>query len=179
MAEHEWELLEQMGAHELAQARHSGVSSSPCLLAETDPAYHGFTPLETLVEQLNTLLEAERAGALVCAKTLAQVGDEATRQLLQQVREDEVRSCRGLLRSLREVQGAPSQAIGAFYERAMAIPDIRERLQLLERGQQWVARRIGEWLPGVANAVVFAQLKTMRDDHLRGIALLQRYLAGE
>lgn len=179
MAENEWELLDQLGAHEPAQTQRAGVSSAPCLLAETDPAYHGFTPLPMLVEQLNTLLEAERAGALVCAKTLAQVEDETTRHLLLHVREDEIRSCRGLLRSLREVNGTPSQRIGAFYDKAMAIADIRERLQLLERGQQWVARRVGEWLPGVANAAVFEQLQTLRDDHQHGVALLQRHLAGE
>jgi hypothetical protein len=179
MSEREWELLEQLGAHEPAQSPRKGVSSPPCLLAETDPAYHGFTPLATLVEQLNTLLEAERAGALVCARTLAQVEDEATRDLLQQLREDEIKSCRGLLRSLREVSGTPSQVIGAFYAKAMAIADIRERLQLLERGQNWVAKRIAEWLPGVANPVVIEQLKMMRDDHVQGIAALQRHLAGE
>ena len=100
----------------------------------------------------------------------AQVEDEATRHLLLHVREDEIRSCRGLLRSLREIEGTPSQVIGAFYEKAMVIADVRERLQLLERGQQWVARRIGEWLPGVANAAVFEQLQTMRDDHQHGIS---------
>lgn len=176
MTASDWKLLEQLGAHEAASAQAASYHSPACELSRTDPAYHGFTPLDTLAEQLNTLLEAERAGALVCAKTLAQASDDTLRTLLQALREDEVQSCRGLLGSLRELNATPSQAIGAFYDKAMAIDDLSERLHLVVRGQNWVARKIAEWLPGVTNPVVRQQLDAMQADHLRGISALQQYL---
>lgn len=169
------ELLEKLGAHIPESGTVAKPSSAPCLMADTDPAYHGFTPLDTLVERLNTLLEAERAGALVCAKSLEQAPDEATRALLQRLREDETRSCRGLLHSLKELGATPSRDIGAFHDKAMAIADLAERLRFVERGQSWVARHIDEWLPGVAHPAVHAQLSAMRDDHLNGIAALQQH----
>lgn len=177
MTARDWKLLEQLGAHAPAAASAARCHSPPCDLADSNPAYHGFTPHQLLVEQLNTLLEAERAGALVCAKTLGQIHDESLRALLQLLREDEVQSCRGLLGSLRVLQATPSQAIGAFHEKAMALEDSTARLQLLVRGQRWVARKIGEWLPGVIQPEVRQQLEQMRADHLRGMAALERYLS--
>ena len=169
------ELLENLGAHRPEITGQTGVSSSPCMVGDTDPAYHGFTPLETLIEQLNTLLEAERAGALVCAKSLKEAPDEITRRLLESLRECETRSCRGLLHSLQVLGATASKNIGAFHDKAMSITDMHARLHYLLRGQQWIENHINEWLPGVANAQVHAQLLAMRDDHVEGIAALLQH----
>lgn len=171
-----WALLDQLGAHRPAPVDDStlaGCSSPPCQQTHTDPAYHGFLADADVVARLNVLLEAERAGALVCAQTLKQLPAGELHDLLLRIQHDEVKSCRGLLCSIHLLNGTPSTAIGDFHPKAMAIADLAERLHLLDRGQAWVVRQLDALLPQVMQPEVFAQLRAMRDDHRGNIEKLR------
>ncbi len=95
---------------------------------------------------LNLLLESERAGVAVLARLAGEVEQEELRTLLLDAREEELRNAATLERLIRQDGGNPSAAIGPFVAKVAALGSLRERLNLLMRGQEWVARKIEETL---------------------------------
>jgi hypothetical protein len=118
---------------------------------------------------LNELLEAERAGARVAMETARDMPPCALTTLVQDVHKDEVRWCSTLMRTVKALQGTPSSATGAFWGKAMAIPDLEQRLHFLNRGQAWVVRRLEALIPRVQDAQVRTDLGVMLEAHCRNI----------
>jgi hypothetical protein len=145
-------------------------ASPACALAEVDPAYRGYLPRDELIAFLNTLLEAEQAGVKVANAFLEDAGDTATVALLRAVRADEARYAALLGRLIRDLGGTPSAKAGAFYERAIAIDGMAARLAFLNRGQGWVAKKLRETLPRIAEDAVHAALAEMLATHDANIA---------
>ncbi len=153
-------------------------SRSPvCYAGEADPAYMGYMPDSELVDLLNTLLEAERAGARVLTALVQDHDSAEARELLRRVRRDEARYCALLTGLVERIGGTPSQATGAFRDKVLALEDRRARLGLLNRGQRWVARRLDEALPRIARDDVHAALREMRDTHLGNIDACEALVA--
>lgn len=126
------------------------------------------TPLLTraaLVDALQELLAAERAGARVAMSSLRETRDAGQRRLLEQIRQGEADSCRRLNVSLQRLGAAPTRKVGDFHDKAMAIADLAERLVFVDRGQRWVIRRIQTLLPGCEHAVVRAELQAVLQTH--------------
>ena len=120
---------------------------------------------------LNTLLEAERAGARLLAVYLAQLPrGSALHAALADVQRDEAHNCAVLIGCLGEIGIEASRATGAFLEKGMAIDDWQKRLSFLNRGQDWVARRLAEALPDIADPEVRSVLEDMHASHLANIA---------
>lgn len=95
---------------------------------------------------LNVLLEAERAGVVALA-TLAQQVDHADLQrLLLTSKEDEAADAKTLDDLIRVNGGQPSAGTGPFAAKVAAAGTLRERLQLLIHGEEWVARKVEEAL---------------------------------
>lgn len=124
---------------------------------------------DELLVALNELLEAERAGARVALETARDMPPCAVTTLVQAVHEDEVRWCSMLMRSIKALEGTPSSATGAFWGKAMAIPDLEQRLSFLNRGQAWVVRRLEALIPRVRDARVRTDLGVMLEAHRRNI----------
>lgn len=118
-----------------------------------------------LADALNELLSAERAGARVAAFSLKQAGEERQRRLLEEIHRGEADSCRRLRRCLLHLGAEPTRAFGAFYEKCMAIADLDERLALVDRGQRWVIRKLGELLPRIDDPLVRRELEAMLETH--------------
>jgi len=127
-------------------------------------------PVTELVELLNTLLEAERAGARVLAAFLSDYERDtpAWRQLAA-VQRDEAKNCAILMDLIRRVNGTPSAVTGDFLEKALAVQGKAARLQFLNRGQRWVARKISEALPHIEQSSACGALYAMRESHLLNI----------
>jgi nitronate monooxygenase len=89
-------------------------------------------------------------------------------QKLRAVQRDEARNCAVLIHLLLEAGVAPSTATGAFYQQGLSIRGWSERLEFLERGQAWVARRIAVALPGVPTPQGRRLLEAMHRSHLAG-----------
>lgn len=123
-----------------------------------------------LLDFLNTLLEAERAGAKVLAALIRQNGAPEGNALLREVGRDEARYCAMLTQLIERLGGTPSPATGAFQDKVMALPTLTERLALLNRGQAWVARRVEEALPRIEDTAIYAELTEMRDTHRANVA---------
>ncbi|MGH8631085.1 MAG: DUF6306 domain-containing protein, partial [Burkholderiales bacterium] len=127
---------------------------------------------------LNQLLEAERAGAKLLSAFLAELPpDSDAWARLHSVQRDEARNCAVLILLLQDVRAEPSMATGDFYHKALAIEDWRERLEFLNRGQAWVARRIGAALPRVPESPAQRALQEMHDSHRENMRVCENLLA--
>ncbi len=129
---------------------------------------------DELLNFLNEMLEAERAGA----KTLLQIARDSKRSgvasLAQAVHHDEARWCAMLTRAIRDLNGDPSLKTGQFYEKVMALSGETERLALINRGQGWVVKKLREALPKIADAGLAGRLSAMLVSHERNIAAVDR-----
>lgn len=114
---------------------------------------------------LQDLLSAERAGAKVAGESLQQCDDAVQRKLLEQIRQGEVDSCRLVLNCLNHLGIEPNRETGAFYGKAMAIESLEERLPFVDKGQQWVIRKLREYLPGCEDAFIRTELEKMLEIH--------------
>lgn len=128
---------------------------------------------DELLAVLNELLEAERAGARVAMDTGREVPPSDTADLVQDIHKDEVRWCGMLMRVIRTMNATPSTTTGAFWGKAMAIPDLDDRLMFLNKGQAWVVRRLEALIPRVEDAAVRADLAEMLQAHRENIARVE------
>jgi hypothetical protein len=126
---------------------------------------------DALVACLNELLEAERAGARVALETARQSQNPTIMELMQYIQHDEARWCAMLLRQIKALGATASPRMGAFYEKAMAIDDIAERIAFLNRGQGWVVRKLRELIPKVEDSSLSADLHHMLSSHVANITL--------
>ena len=124
-----------------------------------------------LAGELNVLLEAERAGARVGAALVAEAKQRgaAWQDLARVIHDDEVHWARLLFEAVRGLGAEPSDKVGDFYERAMAIDGFEARLAFVNRGQGWVARKLREILPQVQDPVLRTSLQDMLDRHVVNI----------
>ncbi|MGE3745035.1 MAG: DUF6306 domain-containing protein [Sphingomonadaceae bacterium] len=153
-----------------------GPSSPVCYAAQADDVYMGYAGREEILTALNELLEAERAGARVASQSRAATIDADMADLLKNVGMDEARWCAMLTRQIARIGGSASPICGAFYDKAMVIPDLVERLGFLNRGQGWVVRKITALLPRVRDEVLHANLRAMLEGHDTNIATAASYL---
>lgn len=144
-------------------------SSPPCFAGDGDDAYMGFADREEILAALNELLEAERAGARVTLHSIKAMIDPGMASLVKAVHQDESHWCGELTREIRRLGGTPSRRCGAFYGKAMAIVEPEARLAFLNRGQQWVVRRLEALLPRVRDDALHAMLQNMRAGHVANI----------
>ncbi len=93
---------------------------------------------------LNLLLESERAGVVALESIAAEVEQDELRQFLLASRDEERRNTGELEALIRQNGGAPSDKTGPFAEKIAALDSVRDKLNLMSRGQEWVARKTEE-----------------------------------
>ncbi|MCQ4314715.1 ferritin-like domain-containing protein [Stutzerimonas zhaodongensis] len=120
---------------------------------------------ELLIEALNELLSAERAGAQVASISLNETEAEVAREMLTQVHRGEADSVRRLRECLLLLDAEPTHERGAFYEKCMAISDLPERLALVDRGQKWVIRKLEGLLEQVTHPRIRQELEAVLSTH--------------
>ena len=99
----------------------------------------------TLLDFYNMLLEAERAGVTVLGELVQQVEEERLTPVLKKFLRDEGVNCRILVSLIHDLNAKPSGKTGAFVDKIRALDNLEEKIQLLIRGQAWVARKIREF----------------------------------
>ena len=124
-----------------------------------------------IIDFLNELLEAERAGARVALESARQASPGALADLLQDIRHDEARWCAMLLGQIARLGGTASPRMGAFHAKAMEIEDLKERLAFLNRGQGWVVRKLREMMPRIPDDALYVDLAHMLSSHVANITL--------
>ncbi len=121
---------------------------------------------------LNTLGEAERAGGRVLHELTEMAKSPELRELLKKVGHDEGYYAGELSAHVRRLGCAPSNKTGDFVEKVRAVNDLRGKLELLNRGQRWVIRKIEEQLASLADADLHAFLDLMAKGHHVNIGAL-------
>jgi nitronate monooxygenase len=163
-------VLPAVVSHRRGEAELSEPSSPVCYAARADDAYMGYAACDELIAELNTLLEAERAGARVAARMVSESRDAEMKALAKTIQADEVHWCKALFHALRTLGAEPSAGVGDFYDKAMAIPDLEARLAFVNRGQGWVVRKLRALVPRVRDDDLHTVLREMLDAHERNIA---------
>jgi len=94
-----------------------------------------------LEKALNLLLESERAGVIALGTLIADVKQDELKKFLSGSRAMEQRNAEELEALIRDNGGNPSGAVGPFAGKVAALESIRDRLNLMSRGQEWAARK--------------------------------------
>jgi nitronate monooxygenase len=152
-------------------------SSPVCYAAQADDAYMGYATVDELAGELNILLEAERAGARVAARLVADAPDAEFNALAKVIHADEVKWCKALFHALVELNVEPSAKVGGFYESAMAVEGAEARLAFVNRGQGWVVRKLRALVPRIRDEALHATLREMLEAHVRNIDSANEALA--
>lgn len=122
-----------------------------------------------LIDGLNELLAAERAGVA----TLAGLRESAPAEFLDDLKrigQDEAWSCAGLHRSIQTLGGEPTGQTGDFAQKVLALDGLAEQLELLSKGQTWVARRLEKYVAADTPAEVHDFLSEMLRRHNENVA---------
>jgi nitronate monooxygenase len=127
------------------------------------------TQLESL---LNILGEAERAGGRVLHELTGMARAPELRELLKKVGHDEGYYAGELAAHVRRLGGTASNKTGDFVEKVRAVNDFRGKLELLNRGQRWVIRKIEEQLASINDDELHAFLALMAKGHHVNIGAL-------
>ena len=125
---------------------------------------------------LNTLSEAERAGGRVLHELTEMAKSPELRELLRKVGHDEGYYAGELAAHVRRLGGLPSNKTGEFVEKVRAVNDFCGKLELLNRGQRWVIRKIEENLASLTDADLRAFLTLMAKGHHQNIDALEEAL---
>jgi|UPI0003B6B4A4 hypothetical protein len=146
------------------------LSSPVCYAGHADDRYMGYAARDEVVDALNRLIEAERAGSRIASawRKDPAFGDGAA--FLSMLRLEEAQWCAMLIGHVRRLGGTPSSKAGRFLAKAMAMEGVSQRLAYLNRGQAWIVRTLDELTPRIRDACLHADLKRMRDGHLVNIA---------
>ncbi len=129
-----------------------------------------------LVEFLNTLGEAERAGGRVLHELEEQATSLEMKELLRKTGHDEGYYAGQIGLHVRRLGGEPSTATGDFVDKVRALSDLKSKIELLNRGQRWVIRKIEERLPSLTDDKLRAFLLIMAKGHYMNIQAVEQAL---
>ncbi len=126
--------------------------------------------METALENLlNRLLEAERAGHALLDTLIQTTADSGLKSLFASFTEVEVSDVSVLEGLIRLHGGTPSTATGDFAQKVLRIEDLQGQIDLLSRGQAWVARTVEQALDLHPPPDIAAFLKEMANRHRHNV----------
>jgi hypothetical protein len=114
---------------------------------------------------LNLLLEAERAGVIALDGLIADVKQDELKKFLSGSRAMEQRNAEELAALIRDNGGTPSRRVGPFARKVAALDSIRDRLNLMSRGQEWAARKTEVALALAPEGPIHDYLTAMANRH--------------
>lgn len=126
---------------------------------------------------LNSLSEAERAGGRILHELTDQAQSLDLREMLKKVGHDEGYYAGELAAHVRRLSGTPSNLTGDFVDKVRAVDNFKGKLELLNRGQRWVVRKINEQVNDIVDGHLQAFLHVMADGHEVNIGALEKALA--
>lgn len=131
-----------------------------------------------LIDLLNALLEAERAGVETANHLMKEYKLEELDAQYKRLKKDEAWSCAGLHKAILREGGAPSMHVGDFIGKVTALNTLNDKLKLLIKGQAWVARKIDLAISYGTKPETEEFLKEMKEKHDTNIGGLDKYLHG-
>ena len=131
---------------------------------------------DELIDLLNRLLEAERSGVRAVSGMLKPLPEGELREGLKKAKGDEARYVAGLHAFLKQLGVVPSEKVGDFADKLLAIDGIAEQLKFLNRGQGWVVRKIEALLPTLTDQAMRDFFTEMLDTHRKNIAWAEKII---
>ena len=132
------------------------------------------TEITEVSDLYNLLLEAERAGVVVLEELVRQHQEPRLQTLLARFLRDEGVNCRILVTLIQHLGKEPSQKTGAFVEKIRALGTLEEKIELLIRGQEWVARKIREHRRLLPASSAHLFLEAIKVQHEENVDALKR-----
>jgi Domain of unknown function (DUF6306) len=129
-----------------------------------------------LLNFFNMLLEAERAGVAVLSELNMRTEDRRLKPILKKFLRDEGVNCRILISLIHDLNAKPSDKTGTFVDKIRALDNLDEKIQLLIRGQAWVARKIKEFRFNLPAGSPYWFLEAIRVQHDENVDTLKKYL---
>ena len=129
-----------------------------------------------LLNFFNMLLEAERAGVAVLSELNMQTEDRRLKPILKKFLRDEGVNCRILIGLIHDLNAKPSDKTGSFVNKIRALDNLDEKIQLLIRGQEWVARKIKEFRFNLPAGSAYWFLEAIKVQHDENVDTLKKYL---
>ena len=131
-----------------------------------------------LVDFLNRMLEAERAGARALVVFMDDWPRHGTEwKTLRKVHEDEAHNCALIGEQLKRRGRDYSHATGEFYAKVIAVKGARERIGFLVRRLKWAIGEFEQALPRIADPAVKKLFEDMGERHRRSAALCESIAA--
>lgn len=138
-------------------------------LSPDESAKNQILSSDEILDLLNSLLEAERAGARAVSTLSHQANDTVDKETLHAIAVDEGRFCAMLTHHIVRFDGLPSLRAGEFLEKILALESFDEKLALLDRGQSWVVRKLQGVLPRIDDEKLQSDLLDMLQVHEQNI----------
>ena len=141
---------------------------------EVDDIHMGYMGRDEIVDSLNELIEAERAGTRTALALHEVEADSDIRAFVRAFHAEEAHWCGQLIEAVRRLSGRPSERCGDAYEQTMAISDPVDRLAFTARGQRRLERKLDCLLPVIRDGGLQTMLRTIRDGHRHNLGRIRR-----
>jgi nitronate monooxygenase len=80
-----------------------------------------------------------------------------------------------LVSLIHDLNAKPSDKTGAFVDKIRALDDLDEKIQLLIRGQAWVARKIQEFQSHLPTGSAYLFMDAIKAQHEENVDTLRKY----
>lgn len=129
-----------------------------------------------LVDFYRVLLEAERAGVQSISEILPEVEDENLKSVMTRYLRDEGMNCQILIAFIKNLGGDPGSKTGDFINKIRALKTLNEKLELLIKGQEWVAKQIryNRELIDISSSSFF--LEAVKVQHEENVDLMKKMI---
>lgn len=141
---------------------------------EADDIHMGYMGRCEIIDSLNELIEAERAGTRTALALRGVETRQDIRDFVRSFHAEETHWCSQLIEAVRRLGGAPSERCGDAYEKTMAIGDPVDRLAFTVRGQRRLERKLDCLLPVIRDETLHAMLRTIRDGHRHNLGRIRQ-----
>lgn len=137
----------------------------------------GLRGMDDLIQSLNSLLEAERAGVEALVDLTRMSADLLEREMLQRIGGDAAWACSSLREQIEALGGTPSRRISPALARARECHHFAERLFLFAEHQRDVLRRLEALLEASLPEGVRWLLAELQRVHLPAVAWCEQRAA--
>lgn len=118
-----------------------------------------------LAAVLNQLLEAERAGHALLDAMTKETANVELKSLFADFTDLEIGDVSVLEGLIRLHGGTPSARVGDFAQKVLSLDSLHDQINLLSRGQAWVAKKVEQALALNPSPDIAAFLKEMANRH--------------
>jgi len=131
---------------------------------------------QEVISFFNSMLAAERAGVEVLSGLLKEVEDKDMKIVLERFLRDEGMNCQIFSTLIRNTGEDPGKTTGDFVQKVKRLDNIRDKLNLLVKGQEWVARQIRKNRPLLAYGAEAVFMESIKIQHEENVDFLKRLL---